>query len=100
VSRWDCTSQMQLTHSLKPPGSNLRACPLAYREKPVTNFALSLLSHATNVCRYSEGSNRAAGIFVKLPPEVAAMGAAGVSISCMSLAKRRGVWRPVAGDVL
>ena len=38
-----------MTHSLKPPDSNPRACPLTHREKPVTNFAFS---NAT-LCRYA-----------------------------------------------
>ena len=36
------------------------------------------------------------GIFLRLPPEVAAMGVAYMELSCMSLALRRGVWRPVS----
>jgi hypothetical protein len=41
-SRWQGgavqVQSSQLTHSLKAPGSNPRACPLTHREKPVTNF--------------------------------------------------------------
>ena len=35
------------------------------------------------------------GVFLRLPAEVAAMGVVGMQLSCMSLALRRGVWRPV-----
>ena len=54
------------------------------------------LSHSFN--RLTKTSSKFPELFVRLPEDVAKLGRAGAQLSCMSLAFRRGVWRPIGSQ--